>query len=121
MENREILVKLAKRSDQIKKEQIEGCFDSLSLNYLRALLLIDNDNRKGFTDFIKKYENVLSFYDKYRKLALALLVGLIIGLSLAYFPIKMLQEETMKAYEAESVAKEAYSQLTQSISASDDE
>ncbi|MEG2908146.1 MAG: hypothetical protein RR945_02905 [Erysipelotrichaceae bacterium] len=121
MESREILIRLSNRSEQIKKEQIEGCFDSLALNYLRALLLIDNENRKGFTDFIKSHEKELSFYDKYRKTALALMIGLIIGLALTYFPVKMLQEETLKAYEAESVAKEAYAQLTQSMDLSDDE
>lgn len=118
MENQEILVKLAKRSEQIKKEQIEGCFDSLALNYLRAILSMDDELRRGFKEFIKKYETKVTFYDKYRKTALALMIGLIIGLALAYFPVKMLQEEAMKAYEAESVAKEAYSQLTQSISLS---
>ncbi|MEG0075806.1 MAG: hypothetical protein RR691_07995, partial [Eubacterium sp.] len=88
---------------------------SLALNYLRALLLIDNENRKGFTDFIKSHEKELSFYDKYRKTALALLIGLIIGLALTYFPVKMLQEETMKAYEAELNAEQAYSKLEQSM------
>ncbi|MEG0408529.1 MAG: hypothetical protein RR623_06610 [Bacilli bacterium] len=118
-ENKDILIKLAKRSQQIKKEQNEMCFDVLALNYLRTLLSINSENRQGFTDFVKRYEKEVSFYDKYRKVVLALLIGLIIGLSLAYMPIKMLQEETMKAYEAESTAKEAYAQLTQSVSTSE--
>ncbi|MEG2489417.1 hypothetical protein [Anaerorhabdus sp.] len=114
-ENKEILVKLAKRSEQIKKEQNDTCFDVLALNYFRALLSINSENRQGFTDFIKRYEEEVSFYEKHHKTILAFMIGLIIGLSLCFFQIKDLQVKTEKAYEAELNAEKAYSDLEQSF------